>query len=168
MPTLGLMQCPEVCSSRQEHTALYFLHLSLQELCAARHFISLPTDEQMSLYRDFIRCKARQMVGMLPFYSAIGGLNTLSAKQELMDYFWKKISIAKSEKEALIKPKAVRLGEKGVIHSHFMLFDHIHEQNPEVCQLLPSEIYTMDYPVSTRDAIAMKYQQKTRIVSNEK
>ena len=50
-----------------------------------------------------------------------------------------------------------------------MLFDHIHEsQNPEVCQLLPSEIDTMDYSVSTRDVIAMKYQQKTRIVSNEK
>ena len=169
MPTLGLMQSVQSFVVRGKSTQHYFLHLSLQELCAARHFISLPTDEQIPLYHDFIRCKARQMVGMLPFYSAIGGLNSLSAKQELMDYFWGIFSIDKSEKEALIKPKAVRLGEKEVIHSHFMLFDHIHEsQNPEVCQLLPSEIDTMDYSVSTRDVIAMKYQQKTRIVSNEK
>ena len=164
MPTLGLVQSVQSFVVRGKSTQQYFLHLSLQELCAARYFISLPTDEQMSLYRDFIRCKARQMVGMLPFYSAIGGLNTLSAKQELMDYFWEIFSIDKSKKEALIKPKAVRLGEKGVIHSHFMLFDHILEsQNPEVCQLLPSEIDTMDYQVSTRDVIAMKY-----IISNKK
>ena len=87
MPTLGLMQSVQSFVVRGKSTQHYFLHLSLQELCAARHFISLPTDEQTSLYRDYIRRKANQMVGILPFYSALGGLNSLSAKREFMEYF---------------------------------------------------------------------------------
>ena len=48
MPTLGLMQSVQSFVVRGKSTQHYFLHLSLQELCAARHFISLPTDEQLS------------------------------------------------------------------------------------------------------------------------
>ena len=167
MPTLGLMQSVQSFIVRGKSTQHYFLHFSLQELCAARHFISLPTDEQMPQFRDFIRGKATQMAYMLSFYSAIGGLNSLRAKQEFLKYFHEVFDYeahcdrAKAESGRTI----IRLGAmKGSINPFFMLFDHIHEsQNPDIYQLLPSKISTMDYPLSTRDVIAMKY-----IIANKK
>ena len=161
MPTLGLMQSVQSFIVRGKSTQHYFLHLSLQELCAARHFISLPTDEQIPLFRDFIRRKAKQIVGILPFYSALGGLNSLSAKREFMEYFHELFNLETNYDKAM---EFGHIGAKESINPFFMLFDHIHEsQNPEVCQLLPSEIDTLNFPLSTRNVIAMKY-----IIANKK
>ena len=161
MPTLGLMQSVQSFVVRGKSTQHYFLHLSLQELCAARHFISLPTDEQTSLYRDYIRRKANQMVGILPFYSALGGLNSLSAKREFMEYFHELFNLETNYDKAM-EFGHIRAEES--VNPFFMLFDHIHEsQNPEICQLLPSTIDTLNFPLSTCNVIAMKY-----IIANKK
>ena len=46
--------------------------------------LSQLTSNYHVLYRNFfIRCKAEQMVGMLSFYSALGGLNS---SNEFMEY----------------------------------------------------------------------------------
>ena len=172
MPTLGLMQSVQSFVVRGKSTQHYFLHLSLQELCAARHFISLPTDEQISLYRDYIRGKANQMVGILPFYSALGGLNLSSAMREFMEYFHEVFDFETlydtGETEAArvsYNTPLIRIKEeRGSTNICRMLFDHIYEsQNPESLQLLPSTIGTMNYQLSTRDIIAMKY-----IIANKK
>ena len=48
--------------------------------------------------------------------------------------------------------------DKANIDPFLMLFDYIHEsQNPDICQLLTSEIGTTNYLLSTRDVIAIKY-----------
>ena len=159
MPTLGLVQSVQSFVVRGKSTQHYFLHLSLQELCAARHFISLPTDEQIPLFRDFIECKAKQMVGILPFYSALGGLNSLGAKTEFRDYFCELFECRRKTDKS---HKLVAGG--GKVNPFLMLFDYIHEsQNPEICQLLPSDIGITHFPLSTRIVIALKY-----VIANKK
>ena len=54
-----------------------------------------------------------------------------------------------------------RIDIEGGIDKLSMLLDHIYEtQNPEICQLFPSQIDTMTYPLSIRD---FKY-----IIANKK
>ena len=162
MPTLGLVQSVQSFVVRGKSTQHYFLHMSLQELCAARHFMSLPTDEQTPLFHDFIRGEATQVAYMLSFYSALGGLNSLTAQQVFLEYFHEVFDF-QAQADNMAKMESGRTcirvpPEMRGINPFFMLFDHIHEsQNPDICKLLPSRINTMDYPLSTRDVIAIKY-----------
>ena len=86
IPALGLMQSVQSFVVRGKETQHYFLHLSLHELCAAKHFISLPEEQQSSIVDDILMGKGHQMASMLSFYSAFGGWMLTKSKQVLIKH----------------------------------------------------------------------------------
>ena len=83
MPTLGLMQSVQSFVVRGKSTQHYFLHLSLQELCAAKYFMTLPEEEQCSKVADIHEIEVSHLTNMLSFYSAFGGWMKKETKEVL-------------------------------------------------------------------------------------
>lgn len=76
MPTLGLMQSVQSFAVRGKSTQHYFLHLSLHELCAAWHLVTLPPSEQERVLLRYLMGRTSQMENVLGFFSALGGWNS--------------------------------------------------------------------------------------------
>ena len=70
MPTLGLMQSVESFVARGKGMQHYFLHMSLHELCAARHLASMQLDEQLAVLPTYLEFEMKNLLG---FFSALGG-----------------------------------------------------------------------------------------------
>ena len=83
MPTLGLMQSVESFVARGKGMQHYFLHMSLHELCAARHLASMQLDEQLEVLTDCLEIGRKNVLG---FFSALGGWNEERAKKLLVKY----------------------------------------------------------------------------------
>ena len=83
MPTLGLMQSVQSFVVRGKSTQHYFLHLSLQELCAAKYFMTLTEEEQCSKVADVLQDDVSRLTNMLSFYSAFGGWIRKETKEVL-------------------------------------------------------------------------------------
>ena len=77
MPTLGLMQSVESFVARGKGTQHYFLHMSLHELCAAQHLVSMEPEEQLAVLPDYLEYKMKNLLG---FFSALGGWKEGSAE----------------------------------------------------------------------------------------
>ena len=83
MPTLGLMQSVQSFVVRGKSTQHYFLHLSLQELCAAKYLMTLTEEEQCSKVADILENDVSYLTNMLSFYSAFGGWIRKETKEVL-------------------------------------------------------------------------------------
>ena len=81
MPTLGLMQSVKNFVVGGKSTQHYFLHLSLQELCAAKYFMTLTEEEQCSIVANILESDVSHLTNMLSFYSAFGGWIRKEKKQ---------------------------------------------------------------------------------------
>ena len=71
-----------------KNTQHYFLHMSLHELCAARHLATLQPSEQLAVLSDYLEGKAVGMENILGFFSALGGWNSKVVKEFLFHMLW--------------------------------------------------------------------------------
>ena len=68
------------CGKGMQH---YFLHMSLHELCAARHLASMQLDKQLEVLSDCLDIGRKNVLG---FFSTLGGWNEERAKKILVKY----------------------------------------------------------------------------------
>ena len=169
MPTLGLVQSVQSFIVLGKSTQHYFLHLSLQELCAAVHLLTLSTDTQLEDLQDYLKGNVTSMVSVLSFFSAFGGWNKLQLRQILIRYTHKLFDINVHFQKRVTESEdadniAMRNEKVGLINPYLMMFNHFYEsQSSELCQFLPSVLDITDFPLSTRDGISLRY-----IIMNKK
>ena len=167
MPTLGLMQSVQSFVVRGKSTQHYFLHLSLQELCAAKYFMTLTEEEQCSNVANILECDVSHLTNMLSFYSAFGGWIRKETKEVLSKII--KNDLKDVHRSTVISEHKFRLKKMEV--SQFLLQNesyindpvltklyYIYEsQSPELCQILPPEVRVLYWDHSFRFCHALKF-----------
>ena len=155
MPTLGLMQSVQSFAVRGKSTQHYFLHLSLQELCAAKYFMTLPEEEQCSQVADILESEISHLTNMLSFYSAFGGWIKQETKEvlsKILENDLKSGTVPKffSDYELRMnkmkKSRSLLQNEGSLKDSVLTKLYYIYEsQSPDLCQILPSQVRLMYY-----------------------
>ena len=160
MPTLGLMQSVQSFAVRGKSTEHYFLHLSLHELCAAWHLVTLPPSEQERILPGYLMGRTSQMENVLGFFSALGGWKSQENKNLLFRHTFNSKTILKNVKDDSIGP--VYTEPRPLTQLHYF-----HEaQSAVLCELLHSMIHINFLHTSghtSRDIVAMRY-----IICNKK
>ena len=156
IPALGLMQSVQSFVVRGKKTQHYFLHLSLHELCAAKHFISLPEEQQSSIVDDILLGKVHQMASMLSFYSAFGGWMLTKSKQVLIEHALRTFNFGVNDQ---IRQLVQRQNNKNKgFNPDSMVLNSVYEsQTPELCEMLPPNLMLRGLTLTTRDCIALRY-----------
>ena len=158
MPTLGLMQSVQSFAVRgTKNTQHYFLHMSLHELCAARHLATLQPSEQLAVLSDYLEDKAVGIENVLGFFSALGGWNSKVVKDFFVSHAVELFGKGYREQFRHMQKFAGRKCPT----SQIQLLQYFHEaQSAELCKSLPSALRIM-YPPgsfpSTRDIVALRY-----------
>ena len=150
MPTLGLMQSVQSFVVRGKSTQHYFLHLSLQELCAAKHFMTLTEEVQCSKVTDILESEVSHFTNMLLFYSAFGGWMKKETKEVLRkilqdDVKYLDPSTCYSDKELRLKKRIEReilsRNESSINDPVLTKLYYIYEsQSTNLCQILPMQV----------------------------
>ena len=167
MPTLGLMQSVQSFVVRGKSTQHYFLHLSLQELCAAKYLMTLTEEEQCSEVADILENNVSHLTNMLSFYSAFGGWIRKETKEVLKRII--KNDLKHVDYSTIIKEHKFRLKKMKV--SQFLsqnesyindpvltkLYYFYESQSPELCQILPPEVRVLYWDHSFRFCHALKF-----------
>ena len=171
-PTLGLMQSVQSFVVRGKKTQHYFLHKSLHELCAAKHFLAKETEEkQSSVVEDILMGKISQMTSMLLFYSAFGGWEQTQTKQILSKHV-QKFHMESGGFHHFTKwmhhneqmRTTIGIDKWKQVNPDLMVLCSLYEsQKPELCQILPPSFRIVLLPLTTRDCIALRY-----IISHKK
>ena len=156
-PTLGLMQSVQSFVVRGKETQHYFLHLSLHELCAAKHFISLPEEQQSSIVDDILMGKVHQMTNMLSFYSAFGGwMLTTKSKQVLIKHAQGNFHVEVKDMARHVVQRRNNFNRR--FNPDSMVLNSVYEsQTPELCEMLPPNLMLVALTLTTRDCIALRY-----------
>ena len=167
MPTLGLMQSVQSFVVRGKSTQHYFLHLSLQELCAAKYFMTLTEEEQCSKVAKILESDVSHLTNMLSFYSAFGGWIRKETKEVLS-------KIIKNVLKYVVEPatfvndyifRSRELIEYNLSQNESYINDpvlkklyYIYEsQSPDLCQILPPKIRLMYFYNSFHDCHALRF-----------
>ena len=167
MPTLGLMQSVQSFVVRGKSTQHYFLHLSLQELCAAKYLMTLTEEEQCSKVADILQNDVSHLTNMLSFYSAFGGW----IKKETKEVFSKIIKnvLKHVDSSTFINEHQVRLKRMEIYPSSLQNGSYINDpvltklyyiyesQSPELCQILPSNVELTYIHHCFRDCHALQF-----------
>ena len=152
MPTLGLMQSVQSFAVRGRSTEHYFLHLSLHELCAAWHLVTLPPSEQERILPEYLM--KRPMENVLGFFSALGGWKTQENKELLFGHTFDSKTLKQSSNVSNVT--AVYAEPRSLTHLHYF-----HEaQSAELCESLFSMIHINFSKTSghtSRDIAAVRY-----------
>ena len=168
MPTLGLMQSVQSFVVRGKSTQHYFLHLSLQELCAAKYFMTLTEEEQCSKVANILESDVSHLTNMLSFYSAFGGWirketkevlskiikNVLKYVKEpatfLYDYIFRSRELEEynflSQNESYINDPVLK-----------KLYYIYESQSPDLCQILPPKVSLVYLNHSFHDCHALRF-----------
>ena len=156
IPALGLTQSVQSFVVRGKKTQHYFLHLSLHELCAAKHFISLPEEQQSSIVDDILMGKVHQMASMLSFYSALGGWMLTKSKQVLIKHAQGNFHFKEND---LLRHAAQCLKDynKGFNPESMVLNSVYESQTPDLCGKLPPNLMLYGLIPTTRDCTALRY-----------
>ena len=155
IPALGLMQGVQSFVVRGKKTQHYFLHLSLHELCAAKHFISLPEEQQSSIVDDILMGKDHQMASMLSFYSALGGWMLTKSKQVLIKHAQENFYVKLYDRPHHIVQRQNVYKE---CNRDSMVLNSVYEsQTPELREMLPLSLMLLGVTLTTRDYIALRY-----------
>ena len=167
MPTLGLIQSVQSFVVRGKSTQHYFLHLSLQELCAAKYLMTLTEEEQCSKVADVLQDDVSRLTNMLSFYSAFGGWIREETKEvfskiikNVLKYV-KRVTFLSEHKFRLIKMVEYHLNiqnESYINDPVLTKLYYIYEsQSPDLCQILPQKIRLMYFHHSFRDCHALRF-----------
>ena len=141
---IGLMQSVQSFVVRGKSSQHYFLHMSLHEMCAAKHLITLRQEEQSSLVDNILLGKVPTMSNMLSFYSAFGGLLGGTTSPNMNNYF--KFSVKDNRYfYSLDSHRTIekRIGSNQRIQANpiALMFSYVYEsQSPVLCQQLPSNM----------------------------
>jgi len=129
--------------------------MSLHELCAAKHFISLPEEQQSSIVDDILMGKVRRMASMLSFYSAFGGWMLTKSKQVLIKHAQENFYLEGNDKgHHAVK----RQSDDKEFNPDSMVLNSVYEsQTPELCEMLPPNLVLLGLTPTTRDCIALRY-----------
>ena len=166
MPTLGLIQSVQSFVVRGKSTQHYFLHLSLQELCAAKYFMTLTEEEQCSKVADILQNDVSHLTNMLSFYSAFGGWirkGTNEVLSKIIKKFVKYVDPLTFHHEHQFRNKEMKnqcLLQNGryINDPALMKLYYIYEsQSPDLCQILPPKVTLMYFPLSFRDCYALRF-----------
>ena len=168
MPTLGLMQSVQSFAVRGKSTEHYFLHLSLHELCAAWHLVTLSPSEQERILHDYFQMDnifgfsalgglKLQIENVLGFFSALGGWKSQKNKKLLFHHTIDLETI----KDCSNIVVAVYAEPRSLTH-----LQYFHEaQSPELCESLHSMIH-IDFSDTSehtsRDIAAVRYIISTK------
>ena len=151
MPTLGLMQSVQSFVGRGKSTQHYFLHLSLQELCAAKYFMTLTEEEQCSKVADILESDVSRLTNMLSFYSAFGGWIRKETK-EVLSKIIKNVLKYVEEPATFVYDYIFRSRELEEYNFLSQNESHINDpvlkklyyiyesQSPDLCQILPPKV----------------------------
>ena len=161
IPALGLMQSVQSFVVRGKKTQHYFLHLSLHELCAAKHFISLPEEQQSSIVDDILMGKVRQMASTLSFYSAFGGWMLTKSKQVLTKHAQRFYCEENDLVHHMVRRQ--KYYKKGFNPDSMVLNSVYESQTPDLCGMLPPNLSLYGLILTTRDCTALIY-----IISNRR
>ena len=115
MSCLGLLQIAPTTSVYGREKSYNFIHLTLQEFCAAWYISKLSSEEQVKVYKIYYYDDQFEMVWQ--FYSGITGLNNRQILNLMLPY---KLATSESTKRRIIR-----------------LLYHVHEaRNDEVCKII--------------------------------
>ena len=155
MPTLGLMQSVQSFVVRGKSIQHYFLHLSLQELCAAKYFMTLPEEKQCGIVADIHEIEVSHLTNMLSFYSAFGGWMKKETKEVLIKIVQNDVKYADHQtfyidfqhRWGIMHLRRSLLQTKGCINDPtLMKLYYIYEsQSIDLCQRLPSHVRFVYY-----------------------
>ena len=144
------MQSVQSFVVRGKSTQHYFLHLSLQELCAAKYFMTLTEEQQCSEVADILESEVSHLTNMLSFYSAFGGwmkkeTNEVLRKNLQNDVKYVDPSTFNSDNELKMKKmkecQVLSQTESFINDPVLMKLYYIYEsQSPDLCQILPSQV----------------------------
>ena len=168
MPTLGLMQSVQSFVVRGKSTQHYFLHLSLQELCAAKYFMTLTEEEQCSKVAIILESDVSHLTNMLSFYSAFGGWIRKETK-EVLSKIIKNILKYVKEPATFVYDYQFRSRELEEYNFLSQNESHINDpvlkklyyiyesQCPDLCQILPPKFRLMYFYHSFHDCHALRF-----------
>ena len=167
MPTLGLMQSVQSFVVRGKSTQHYFLHLSLQELCAAKYFMTLTEEEQCSKVADVLQNDVSHLTNMLSFYSAFGGWIRKETKEVLSKII--KNVLKYTDSAMFITEYAFRSRELKEYNFLYQNESHTNDpvlkklyyiyesQSPDLCQILPPNVRLKYFNHSFHDCHALRF-----------
>ena len=153
MPTLGLMQSVQSFVVRGKSTQHYFLHLSLQELCAVKYFMTLTEEQQCSEVADILESEVSHLTNMLSFYSAFGGWMKKERKEVLRKILQNDVKYVdhstfnsdfnlkmRKMKECQVLSQTESFINDPVLMKLYYIYE---SQSPDLCQILPSQVRLM-------------------------
>ena len=167
MPTLGLMQSVQSFVVRGKSTQHYFLHLSLQELCAAKYLMTLTEEEQCSKVANILESDVSHLTNMLSFYSAFGGWIRKETKEVLSKII--KNFLKYAERDTFVYDYQIRSRElkeynffsqnESYINDPVLkkLYYIYESQSPDLCQILPPKVILMYVYHSFHDCHALRF-----------
>ena len=168
MPTLGLMQSVQSFVVRGKSTQHYFLHLSLQELCAAKYFMTLTEEEQCIKVANILENDVSHLTNMLSFYSAFGGWIRKETREVFSKILKNVLMYAKKAAtffdEYLLRSRELKeynflLQNESRINDPVLkkLYYIYESQSPDLCQILPPKIRLLYFFHSFHDCHALRF-----------
>ena len=167
MPTLGLMQSVQSFVVRGKSTQHYFLHLSLQELCAAKYLMTLTEEEQCSEVADILENNVSLLTNMLSFYSAFGGWIRKETKEvlsKIIKNFLKYVNHTTFLNEYQLRSRELKeynflsQNESYINDPVLKKLYYIYEsQSPDLCQILLPKVRLIYLDHSFHDCHALRF-----------
>ena len=167
MPTLGLMQSVQSFVVRGKSTQHYFLHLSLQELCAAKYLMTLTEEEQCSKVANVLESDVSHLTNMLSFYSAFGGWIRKETKEvlsKIIKKFLKYVEPTTYVYDYLFRSRELEeynffsQNESYINDPVLKKLYYIYEsQSPDLCQILPPKVSLVYLDHSFHDCHALRF-----------